>query len=363
MKAFIPLAVALLLTGISSGCGQNLKNESPIYFADAPNQVYTGEDPMAPFSEWDPVASGDPIVAPTAGASTPAPATTTASTITPTPTPAPATPTPVPSLPAKNVLYRDKVIVLMYHHIAESEAGEEVTITPAKFESHLKVLKDNKYQVISIEDYVHFVKENKAVPPNAVVITFDDGYESYYRYAYPLLKKYGYTATNFVVTSYLDSSNPSLPFMTWKQLKEMKGTGFSFYSHSHNSHARVKGADNQLVAPLAHKIWLEGKNRLESEDEYRKRIRDDLSTANQLLHEKLGNEMNILCFPLGFYNKSVIDIGNEIGIDFFFTTRDGINTRKDKEIYRIHAGTRYMTSDKLSAKMLKFKDTGNNPTK
>lgn len=340
MKALLPIALAVLLTG-TAGCGQIDKTESPVVFADVSNSGDPEDIMLASLTE----------VIPAANEATPDPSAT----------PVRNTPPPTPSLAARDIQYKEKVIVLMYHHIAESEAGEEVTITPAKFESHLKVLKDNKFQVISIEEYVRFVKENQSVPPNAVVITFDDGYESYYKYAFPLMKKYGYTATNFVVTSYLDSNNPSLPFMTWKQVKEMKDSGYSFYSHSHNSHGKVRGENNQQVAPLANRIWLEGKNRMETEDEYRKRIRDDLSTANQLLHEKLGNEMNILCFPLGLYNKTVMDIGHEIGIDFFFTTKDGINTRKDKEIVRIHAGTRYMTSDKLALKLAKYKDGSSSP--
>jgi peptidoglycan/xylan/chitin deacetylase (PgdA/CDA1 family) len=343
MKAY-QTCFALLLCTAAAGCGQSSKSAVSSHTSNS--QQVPVINLAAITQEAQPSPEATPVVIPP--------------TLTPTASPAP---TPIPSVPAKYVHYRDKVIVLMYHHIAESEANEDVTITPAKFESHLKVLKDQKYQIISIEDYVHYIKDNKAIPPNAVVITFDDGYESYYRYAFPLLKKYGYTATNFIVTSYIDSNNPSLPFMKWSEVKEMKDAGYSFYSHSHNLHEKVKGADNQLVSPLANRIWLDGKKRMETEDEYRKRIRDDLSMANQMLYEKLGNEMNILCFPYGFYNKTVIEVANEIGIDFFFTTRDGINTHKDKEIVRIQAGTRFMTSERFLAKLAKFQDSTSHPTK
>lgn len=335
MKALLWTTSVILLIG-AAGCGQPAATRAPVYANVTNNPI------ISQSAHPDSGASPSPDVSETAPPQSAASLAPSAS--------------PEPALPAKFVRYKEKVAVLMYHHLAESEAGEDVTITPAKFESHLKVLKDHKYQVISIEDFVSYCKERKPVPPNAVVITFDDGYESYYRYAYPLLKKYGYTATNFVVTSYLDSSNPSLPFMKWDQVKQMKQDGFSFYSHSHNLHQKVKGADHQMVAPLANRIWLESKHRLETEEEYRKRIRDDLAEANQLLHEKIGNELNILCFPYGFYNKTVIEVGNEIGIDFFFTTQDGINSKRSKEIVRIHAGTRFMTADRLLAKLNKFQE-------
>lgn len=276
----------------------------------------------------------------------------------PEPTPAPAvTPKPTKppvSVPSKFVHYRDKVIVLMYHHIAESEAGEEITITPAKFKSHLKLLQDHHYQVISMEEYAGYIINGAPVPPNAVVITFDDGYESYYKYGYPILKEFGYTATNFLIVSYVGSKNSSLPFMNWEQVIQMKNDGFSFYSHTYNAHEKRKGDKNQLVPSLGNRIWLDDYNRLETEEEYIKRVKEDLSHANQVLREKLGNEWNILCFPYGFFTKTLLEAGKEIGIDFFFTTKDGINTNQDKEIFRVHAGTRYMTPERLLYKLNKF---------
>jgi len=76
-----------------------------------------------------------------------------------------------------------KALFLTYHHLDEKESF--VTISPMKFNQHLLVLKENHNNVIPIEAYVCFQEHQKSIPPNAVVITFDDGYRSFYEKVYP----------------------------------------------------------------------------------------------------------------------------------------------------------------------------------
>jgi peptidoglycan/xylan/chitin deacetylase (PgdA/CDA1 family) len=258
-------------------------------------------------------------------------------------------------LPPEYIQYTDKVIVLMYHHIAPSEANEEITITPERFNAHLQALKDNHYQVISMEQYIRFTMKHEQVPPNAVVITFDDGYESFYTYAYPALSKFGFTATNFVVVSYIDSVYPQLPFLTWKEIMEMHEKGFSFYSHTYDLHRKAAGANNESVPALANPLFLESANRMETDEEYRNRVRNDLLQAKNTLHDRLGNPFPLLCFPYGAYNQTIIDLAKEAGINMFFTVKDGINSDNNREILRVNAGTRYVSGEMLLKKLDTFK--------
>lgn len=64
----------------------------------------------------------------------------------------------------------------MYHHSDVKESSE--TISPSRFNALMKVLKDNGYHVISVEQFADFMHNKTTVPDNAVVITFDDGYET-----------------------------------------------------------------------------------------------------------------------------------------------------------------------------------------
>jgi biofilm PGA synthesis lipoprotein PgaB len=235
-----------------------------------------------------------------------------------------------PSEKQQIIHYENKVIVLMYHHIDE-KIQNSVIVTPAAFESHMKVLKDNGYNTISMEEYVQFIKNKGKVPVNAVLITFDDGYESVYKYAYPILLKYNYIASHFVIVSRADHPiQDSLPRLSWDQMREMKQNGMGFYSHSYDLHhyakANVKGSREFQRPALANRIYLDDKKRQETSKEYKERIKKDLALAEQRLDEELGDQIDVLAFPFGAYNDAVVKIGKELKIEVFFTIKKGINT-------------------------------------
>lgn len=252
----------------------------------------------------------------------------------------------------KLIHYSNQAIFLIYHHLDEKESF--VTITPDKFNQHLQALKNSHYNVIPIEDYICFMEHRKSIPPNAVVITFDDGYRSFYEKAYPILKKQGVPATNFVVVSYLDSDYPSLPFLSWWQLQEMKRDGFSFYSHTYNLHQKKKGDTGNPVPVMTNRIYLEQEKRLETEEERRRRVNEDLLTAEMMLKTRLDNKLSMLCFPFGDYNQSVIDDARALGIYYFFTTKEGINSGNSREIYRLNAGMPHISAENLLKKLQSY---------
>lgn len=80
-----------------------------------------------------------------------------------------------------------------------------------------------------------------------MVITIDDGYESVYNIADPILRKYGFTATLFIYTDFVGVARGAI---TWDQLREMKGDGFEVGSHtlSHCDLTKKKeGEDNMAI--------------------------------------------------------------------------------------------------------------------
>lgn len=241
--------------------------------------------------------------------------------------------------------YRNRVAVLTYHNIGPEEST--YTITPESFHAQLQALRAHHYNVIPVEDLIRFLQGKKPVPPNAVVITFDDGYESFYTYAYPELKKMGMTATNFVIVSYVGQAQSGLPFLKWDEMKEMKRDGFSFYSHTYNSHALQPVTDGKMVAPLTSPIFLPKENRMETEEEYRKRVASDLSLSDTILHQEIGNDLDLLCFPHGIYNETLIQLANQAGIQYFFTGEEGFSLRGSTNIKRITAGVSYVSAARL----------------
>ena len=96
----------------------------------------------------------------------------------------------------------------MYHNFCKSsdEKHANVCIPIGDFEEHVKYLK-RFYSIISLRDLVEAMRQKKLFPPNAVAITFDDGYKNNYSLAYPIIKKYNIPVTIFLVSGYIDSSD------------------------------------------------------------------------------------------------------------------------------------------------------------
>jgi hypothetical protein len=80
------------------------------------------------------------------------------------------------------------------------------TIEPELFEKQLLFLKQNEYQTLSIADFYSFVSGNHHKLKKAVLLTIDDGRSSCWRFAYPLLRKYGFNATIFIIPGITEDS-------------------------------------------------------------------------------------------------------------------------------------------------------------
>jgi len=110
-------------------------------------------------------------------------------------------------------LMPEVLTVLNYHRIDNiNRSGFDtfrpnVSATVAGFDQQMDYVSRN-YQVISVSDLVHFIKNGKALPAHAALITFDDGYLDNYVNAYPILKKYGLSAVIFLATDYIEVDRP-----------------------------------------------------------------------------------------------------------------------------------------------------------
>jgi peptidoglycan/xylan/chitin deacetylase (PgdA/CDA1 family) len=88
------------------------------------------------------------------------------------------------------------VPVLMYHGVAPNK-----TVTPELFEEQVRYLAKKGYRPILVTDLVEFMRGNRKYTGKMVCLTFDDGFVDNWVYVFPVLKKYGFKATTFAVTS------------------------------------------------------------------------------------------------------------------------------------------------------------------
>lgn len=259
----------------------------------------------------------------------------------------------------RKVYYSGKAVVLTYHHISK-EPFSGITIKPEKFEADIKMLKNSGFNVISLNQLILAMEGKAKLPNNAVVITFDDGIESFYKYAYPILKKYNVPATNFIITSRTEAYKPSKKDfnpLSKQEIQEMHKSGLvEIHSHTHDSHSYVyKNVSKKKVGKLATRIYDPVTKQTESQSEYINRITNDLYKSKQVINSYIGTNTDILCFPFGQYNNDLIKTAKNVGFKYFVTTISGVNKEKSKTkfIYRIRAGEYKITTEKLKQDIIK----------
>lgn len=167
------------------------------------------------------------------------------STATPTPTNTPTiTPTPTPVIVTVEAGMQE-VPILLYHHVAENLPYNPYNMEPADFDAQMKWLHDNGYQTINVNDLAVLIRQGGQIPLRPVIITFDDGNLDIYQNAYPILKQYGFSATFFVVSQYINGAG----MVSSDQLKELIANGWEIGSHS-SSHKDLTEQGVDLVREI-----------------------------------------------------------------------------------------------------------------
>ncbi len=118
--------------------------------------------------------------------------------------------------------------VLSYHQINDTDCNA-LTVPTDEFDREMKYLHEKGYHTISPEQLTAYLQNGSPLPENPVLITFDDGYRDNYENAFPILQKYGMTATVFLVSDFMDRFDN---YLTWQQVQEMSEAGFAMESHT-----------------------------------------------------------------------------------------------------------------------------------
>lgn len=243
------------------------------------------------------------------------------------------------SLSAFSLSYADVnytgVPVLMYHHLIESGTTSDSVLTKDTFEAQMKYLYDNGFTTITLSRLSDFMDGKIKLPAKSVVITFDDGYKSNYDIAYPILKKYGFHASQFVITSSIQPEGqpyPSdkLPHMTISEMKASSDV-FEFHSHTNDMH-RLNESNKSLFVSST-----------ESE------LLSDLINANTTL-KNAGFTSFAVAYPYGMYTQESKQIVQNLQTKMAFTIEPGrVMPKTDK--FTI---PRYNISDKVTLEEFKM---------
>lgn len=184
--------------------------------------------------------------------------------------------------------------VLMYHFFYDASVGEKGIdnnfMEVSAFEEQMKYLADNHFYFPTWKEVENYIDGKISLPTKSVVITIDDGAESFVKYAIPIIEKYKVKATSFVVTSW---NGDTLP-------KKYRSNHLDFQSHSHDMHRAGANGKGRFVN-LSYKEALE-----------------DVTKSKSII----GNS-TVFCYPFGHYNDNAIKVLKDAGYTLGFTTKGG----------------------------------------
>ena len=190
---------------------------------------------------------------------------------------------------------RPPVPILMYHEISPAdETGSRLAVSPAAFAEQLAYLHDAGFQTVTAGRLAEVLAGAPGgLPDRAVVLTFDDGFEDFHRRALPLLDRYGYTATVFVTTGWVQDAGRDAAgrrparMLSWSQVAEAAGAGMEVGAHSWR-HPQL----DQLPGAV---------------------LREELYASKAQLEDRLGRPVPGLAYPFGYSSARVRRVAREAG--------------------------------------------------
>jgi peptidoglycan/xylan/chitin deacetylase (PgdA/CDA1 family) len=175
-----------------------------------------------------------------------------------------------------------RIPVLMYHSISDqdesgSRAYFRTCTAPHVFEDQMANLHSNGYNACSLAQAIDQLRSGTDAAYKPVVITFDDGYSDFYREAFPILNRYGFSATVFLPTAYIGDSPTQFKnkdCLTWAEVRELSHHGMLFGSHT-------------VTHPQLRELSLA-------------EINHELVNSKKTIEEKLGSAVDSFAYPFAF---------------------------------------------------------------
>ena len=204
----------------------------------------------------------------------------------------------------KEITYKIKKnypLILAYHRVCEKKSSERIASSVKQLKWHIKFLRNRGFTFYTLKQWLNGdVSSNSS---KAAILTFDDGWRDNYELAFPVLKKFGISATVFLITDYigLDAMPEGMAeikgrrFLTLKMINEMSKYGIDFGSHTSTHRVLTKCSSQEAFRELAN-----------SRDKVNNLLRTNVTT---------------ICYPKSQVNDSVISLAIKAGYEYGVVTQ------------------------------------------
>ena len=197
-----------------------------------------------------------------------------------------------------------RVSVLGYHDFSETAPETAMRIRTSKFRKQMEVIRQLGITVVPMADFTAWKKGEKELPEKSILLTFDDGWKSFYTDAYPILKEFGYPYTMFLYKDYVDGGGKAL---TTPMIQDMIAGGATIGSHSVSHPYPITVKSFRKKGPVPYDAYL----------------RKEMGESKIFLESKFQVKVTTYAFPGGYFTEEMEKIGDEFGYDYMFTVLPG----------------------------------------
>jgi peptidoglycan/xylan/chitin deacetylase (PgdA/CDA1 family) len=168
-------------------------------------------------------------------------------------------------------------------------------VPPTQFEQQMRYLARNGYRCLTLTEAVFYLRKGRGAPAKSFVVTFDDGYRDVHTNAAPILERFGFTATVFLVASRMDSPSDwagqegerAGQLLSWHEARDLARRGFVLGSHT-LTHPRLTTLDDASAFA---------------------EIRD----SKLLLQDRLGMPVDFFSYPYSFTDTRIARLVESAG--------------------------------------------------
>lgn len=233
---------------------------------------------------------------------------------------------------------RNAYLALAYHDVEDQDPDQRyVSVDARQLAEQFAWLEASGYVPVSVEQILRAGQGGPDLPEQAVLLTFDDGYRSFYTRVFPLLRAYRWPAVLAPVGAWLDTPasqpvmfgdtpTPRKRFLTWEQVREMSDSGLvEIAAHSYDlHHGLLANPQGNQQAAAAVRAYDAATGQYENEAAQRKRLHQDIQRITSRIQQVTGKAPRVWVWPYGEPGGIALDLVRQAGYQMAFKLERGL---------------------------------------
>ena len=234
---------------------------------------------------------------------------------------------------------KNHVLGIAYHDVEDRDPDQAVVaVRTERMIEQLAWLRENGYKPVTVDQIMAARKGGPELPAKAILLSFDDGYSSFYTRVLPVLRAYNWHALLAPVGVWIDTPlnqpvdfagapRARSDFLTWDQIREISQSGLvEIAAHTDANHKGIlANPQGNLQPAAATRRYDPLTKRYESEAEFQARIRTDVNNISEKIRKVTGKRPRVWVWPYGAASGTALKIVGDNGYELALTLEDGLS--------------------------------------